>query len=219
MKRKKLQEGKYLARERIFNLIHHHTLTHREQDGIPRPERKGGTDVRVWRIAWLLISASCVSSRVPISRVSIGRPRGIWVRPSWFLERTVSFWYRAACAERQRAREERQRIGKAAAKPRAREALIYDHWTTDTTLRHPPSRRRISLPPHPWLPIIERYCVTLPKHFHGRDTCIWKITWRDSHSCVHTCARVSVLANRMGNAILVAAHAPSNEQRLQTAKR
>lgn len=80
--KRKLQKGEaQVLGSRIFNLIHHHILTYREQDGIPR---NGRTDVRVWRIAWLLISASCVSSRVPISWVSIRRSRGIWVRPRVF---------------------------------------------------------------------------------------------------------------------------------------
>lgn len=142
--------------------------------------------IHVWRIARLLISASCVSSRAPISRVSAsravfecGRGRLLEHAPRAFDTDQLA----ESSAERQEEREFGKNGGESEKRQNARRgALIYDHWTTDSTRCHPLSPvLSVSLyppllPPHLWLPIIERYCVTLPKHFHGRDTCIRKIT-------------------------------------------
>jgi len=70
----------------VFNLIWH-TLAHRERDGTWRSEHSDGTDVspiRVWRIAWLLISARRIPSRISIFWISTWRSRGTWVRPRVF---------------------------------------------------------------------------------------------------------------------------------------
>lgn len=77
--------------------------------------------------------------------------------------RRASFRYRTGCeCGKIKLGEKLRRIGKAA------EALIYDHRPTPYALAF----HRIALPLHPWrLSIIERYCVTLPKLFHDRDTC------------------------------------------------
>lgn len=146
----------------MFNLIRH-TLTPRTE--IPQVKHSG---VRIWKIAWLLISASHISFHAPwVSSQMLGAEdsRG-------FLERAASFWYRPACTERRKAKSS----GRTAENRKSCKMRTLGGFDIRPLDRYPSSHCRISLLPHPWLPIIERYCVTLPKHFHGRDTCIRKIT-------------------------------------------
>lgn len=99
------------------------------------------------------------------------------------------------CAEH----AERWSSGKAAERrgnactPRSFDIRSLDHW-------YPPAApsRRIGLALlHPWLPIIERYCVTLRKLFHGVATRAAEDSAAHSRSHTYRCTRGNVFASRI----------------------
>lgn len=178
----------------VFNLIRRPTRCDGTADSNKRKD-----SAFLWRIAWLLVSARLDSLPLFSSHASLERGiRALLGCRRFWDARRASFRYRTGCeCGKIKLGEKLRRIGKAG-------ALIYDRRSTP----YAPAFRYIALPLHPWrLPIIERYCVTLPKALPGSRHVQRKI------------ARLqpALTYSRIAYAILVA-HASWNEQRLQTAK-